>query len=181
GWRRAGMGKAAVGFRAHSGWTAMVVVAGPVPEPSVLRRGRVELAADYPGAMQPFHAAEGETIEKAADLIRRSTEAARRLASEALRGTIAALEKEGHELVACGLLLSSGRPLPELAKILASHALIHSADGELYRDALREESLARGLAVTAVKERDLFGHGARVLKARAPELKKRVDALGREL
>src|SRR5215468_5162022 len=158
-----GMAEAAFGFRAHSGWTAMVVVAGPSNRPAVLRRQRVELAADYEGAMQPFHAAEGLPIEKATALIRRSTEAAHAGARRALRRTIAELEKDGHELVASGLLLASGRPLPELPKILASHALIHSADGELFRDALRDESLARGLAVTAVKERDLFGHGARVL------------------
>jgi hypothetical protein len=37
-----------------------------------------------------------------------------------------------------GLLLSSSRPLPkELTAILASHALIHTAEGEMYRDVLR--------------------------------------------
>jgi hypothetical protein len=175
------MSEAAFGFRAHSGWTAMVVVRGPVTGPSVLRRQRVELAADYQGAMQPFHAAEDLKIEKAEALIRRSTEAARKLASRAIRETIADLGKEGHELVACGLLLASGRPLPELAKILASHALIHFADGELFRDALRDESRASGLSVTAVKEREIFDHAAKVLRVSAPALKTRVDGMGRAL
>ena len=175
------MSEAAFGFRAHSGWTAMVVVAGPVARPTVLRRQRLELAADYRGAMQPFHAAEGLAIEKAASLIRRSTEAAHALARRALRETIAAVAKEGHELVASGLLLSSGRPLPELAQILASHALIHAADGELFRDALRDESRACGLAVLSVREREALDHAAKTLRVPASELKSRVDGMRREL
>jgi len=175
------MSRAAVGFRAHSGWTAMVVVAEPLNRPAVLRRQRVELAADYERAMQPFHAAEGLPIEKAAALILRSTEAARALARRALRQAKADLEKAGHELVAGGLLLSSGRPLPELPKILASHALIHAADGELFRDALRDESLGCGLAVTAVREREVFDHAAKALKVPASELKRRLEGMRGEL
>jgi hypothetical protein len=175
------MSEAAFGFRAHSGWTALVVVGGPWSRPTVLRRQRVELAADYEGALQPFHAAEGLKIEKAASLIRRSTEAAHALARRALRQTVAELEKDGHEPVAAGLLLASGRPLPDLPRILASHALIHSADGELFRDALRDESRACGLGVTMVKERGVFDHAAKVLGVPAPELKRRIAGMRQEL
>jgi hypothetical protein len=47
------------------------------------------------------------------------------------------LAEGGFKIVRSALLLTSGRALPELKKILASHALIHSADGELFRDSLR--------------------------------------------
>jgi hypothetical protein len=175
------MGEVALGFRAHSGWTTMVAAAGPRAEPGVLRRQRVELAADYPGSRQPFHAAEGLELKKASALIQRSTDAARTLASRALREAITGIEREGHEVVACGLLLAAGRPLPALPQILASHALIHAADGELFREALLHAGRACGLEVTSVKERELMDRAATALRVPAPELKGRVDALGRPL
>src|SRR5581483_9469088 len=61
------------------------------------------------------------------------------------------------DIGACGILLASGRPLPDLAAILASHALIHTAEGECFRDAIRQTSRERGLHVREVKERDLYG------------------------
>lgn len=63
-------------------------------------------------------------------------------------------------MAACGLLLASGRPLPALEKVLASHALIHTAEGELFREALRAASRECGLPLAAVRERDLFARGA---------------------
>ena len=65
------------------------------------------------------------------------------------------LTRAGHPVTGCGLLLASGRPLPALPAILASHPLIHTAEGELFREALRVASAECGLQVTAVKERDL--------------------------
>jgi hypothetical protein len=175
------MSDAAFGFRAHSGWTAMVAVTGPLTEPVVVRRSRVELAAGYPGSKQPFHAAEPLELKKATKLIERSTEAAHRLAGRALRAAIDELEKDGHAVVSCGLLLASGRPLPALAQILASHALIHTADGELFRDALADTARECGLEVTAVKEREIMDRGADVLRVPAAELKQRIDGMGRAL
>jgi Asp-tRNA(Asn)/Glu-tRNA(Gln) amidotransferase A subunit family amidase len=159
----------------------MVAVGGPRTEPVVLRRQRVELAADYPGSLQPFHAAEGLELKRATTLIQRSTDAAHTLASRAMRAAVADLRREGHEVVACGLLLASGRPLPALAQILASHALIHAADGELFREALLDTARACGLEVTAVKERELIDRGAERLRVAPAELKSRLDGMGRSL
>ena len=50
---------AALGFRVHSGWTAMVAVARPLSKPVVLERRRIETAdAAILGSKQPYHAAE---------------------------------------------------------------------------------------------------------------------------
>jgi hypothetical protein len=80
------------------------------------------------------------------------------------------LRQNRHEVVRCGVLLGSGRPLPELAAILASHALIHTAEGELFRDALVWAARECGLPVTGVREKGL---NAAALK--------RLDALGKAL
>lgn len=175
------MAAVAIGLRAHSGWTTLVAVGGSPVQPWVLRRERVELGANYPHSAQPYHAAEGLELKKAAALIDRSNVAARTLGSRALRGTIGALKKEGHEAAGCGLLLASARPLPELPQILASHPLIHTADGELFRDALRDAARACGLEVTAVKERDIVERAAAAFAMPASQLKSRLDGLGRTL
>ena len=91
------------------------------------------------------------------------------------------LRVAGDELVAGGLLLAAGRPLPALAEILASHALIHAAEGEMFRDAVREASRRCGLALTGVRERELADSAARTLRQPAGDLTARVAGWGRAL
>jgi hypothetical protein len=91
------------------------------------------------------------------------------------------LSKDGHMLAGCGLVLASGKPLPGLAAILASHALIHTAEGELYRDAIVHASKRLKLPVTAIKERELFEQGAARLGITADALQRRINEIGRTL
>ncbi len=67
-----GMSEAvALGFRAHSGWAAVVAVSGSPGRPVVLERRRIETAdTAIPGSKQPFHAAERLGVERAEALIR---------------------------------------------------------------------------------------------------------------
>jgi hypothetical protein len=141
-----------VGFRVHSGWAAAVTVAGEATAPAVVDRRVIRIAdPGLKGSKQPYHAAEPLPMAEAEALIGRCRESSRALAR---RG----LDEIGRtcSLRACGLLLSSGRALPDLAAILGSHALIHTAEGEFFRDAIREASRSRGLPLRAVKERDLY-------------------------
>src|SRR5260221_8560561 len=80
---RSGTSEAALGFRSHSGWAALVAVAGPAAEPSVVVRRRVELSRRTP--RQPFHAAEGRPFAAAEALVRRSTDEAAALPERAVR------------------------------------------------------------------------------------------------
>ncbi len=176
------MTQAALGLRAHSGWAALVAVAGTRKSIEVIDRRRVELAdTAIQGSKQPYHAAEGLELEKAERIVDGCIAGARRLARQAFRAVIDDLGKKGHEVVGCGLLLASGRPLPALESILASHALIHTADGELFRDALVHASENCGLPVTRVRERELYARGAQEQRVSAPELQRRVAELGRTI
>ena len=176
------MTKAAIGFRAHSGWSALVVVAAGPRSPAVIDRRRIELAdAAISGSMQPYHAAEPLKLKDAEAYIQRSIDRARLLAQRALHAAIDEVEKSGHEVAGCGILLASGRPAPTLAAILASHALIHTAEGELFRDALKYASERCKLPVTAVKERDLFERAAAELRIPSGELQRRVAEMGRAI
>ena len=146
---------AAIGFRAHSGWAAAVAVVWETPV-AIMRR-RIEMAdRGAAGPSQPYHAAVGLDIREAGQLVRSHAARAAALAETALRGMVADLRQLGHAVVGCGLLLASGRPLPPLEKILASHPLLHTAEGELFRDALRAACRECGLPLTVVKERELF-------------------------
>ena len=98
----------ALGFRAHSGWAALVAVAGsprpacPPIEPLVIDRRRIELArAGVP--VQPYHAAAELELKQAAELIARCAQEACELAREALLGRVAQLRQKGYDVVGCDL------------------------------------------------------------------------------
>jgi hypothetical protein len=171
--------EAALGFRAHSGWAALVAVAGPTAEPVAVLRRRVVLSERTP--RQPFHAAEGRPFAAAEDLVRRSTDEAKALAERAVREAVAELGAMGHEPVASGLLLAAGRPLPSLREVLASHALIHSAEGELFRDVLRQASRRCGLGLVKARERDLEERAAKSLRQPTADIQRRVADWGKVL
>ncbi len=171
--------EAALGFRAHSGWAALVAVAGPPAEPTAVLRRRVELSRATP--RQPFHAAEGLAFGEAEDLVRRATDEAVALAESAVRDAVSELRAAGRVPVASGLLLAAGRPLPGLRQILASHALIHAAEGELVRDGLRRASRGCGLALVEAGERELEERASRSLRRSPAEIRARLAGWGKAL
>lgn len=174
------MTPAAFGLRAHSGWAALVAVAGTPASPSVVDRRRIGLAgAGIP--KQPYHAAEDLGLEKAEELIRRCVQGSRRLAIRALGEAVGDLRRDGYEVRACGLLLASGRALPGLSAILASHALIHTADGEHFRNAIIHAAGHAKLPVTAVREKDLWARASADLLVPIEELQRRIQALGKSI
>jgi hypothetical protein len=104
-----------------------------------------------------------------------------RLSRQAFKSVIDELRRKNYEAVACGVVLGSGRVLPALDKILASHALIHTAEGEFYRNALVEASEHCGLTVKGVKERELFEIGAAQLHLSIKQLERCIAELGRPI
>jgi hypothetical protein len=157
----------------------LVAVAGPASEPAVVVRRRVELSRRTP--RQPFHAAEGRAFAAAESLIRRAADEATSLAERAVGEVREELRATGYELVASGLLLAAGRPLPNLREVLASHALIHAAEGELFRDALRQASRRCGLRAVEPRERDLDELAARSLGLSSAQLARWLATWGKAL
>ena len=89
------------------------------------------------------------------------------------------LRDKGQDVVGCGILLAAGRPATTLAATLASHALIHSAEGELFRYALIHASEHWSMRVTGVRERELYERGATEFRIAVNELRLRVSEMGR--
>ena len=169
--------RAALGVRSHSGWAAYVVLGSTVATPKILRRGRIELCdAAIKGSKQPFHEAEPMPFPAAERYISTCERATRTLAREALRDLV----DDHGMLCACCVLTASGRPLPGLKEILASHALIHAAEGEFYRDAIVEAAELTGIPVFKVRERDLDAAADR-LPGSEKDRRARVAEFGKEV
>ena len=142
---------ATLGVRSHSGWAAYVVLAGDPKAPDVLARGRMQLCDPaIRGSKQPFHEAEMMPFARAEKFIARCTASSAKLAGKAIADVSAIAP-----LKACCVLTASGRPLPNLKAILASHSYIHAAEGEFYRDAVAAACAATGVTVRRVRERDI--------------------------
>ena len=176
------MQSAAIGFRVHSGWAAAVAVCGPVKAPVVLDRRKIQLVRTFSYAYrQPYHTAGKMALPEAKAFLRDVQTDAKRLAVSALRSMQSELAEGGFQITRTALLLASGRALPGLERVLASHALIHTADGELFRDSLRAACGACDLRLESVREKELFTVASSVLKFHTAALKHRVAALGKGL
>jgi hypothetical protein len=170
---------AAVGFRVHSGWAAAVAVCVEKGVPVVLARQRVHLVETFTYEFrQPYHTAEKMLSGQAREFVARMQAEARRLAYRAVRELESRTLEQGVKLMRCGLLLASGRPLPGLEKILASHALIHTADGELFREALLHASARCGLRDFTIKEKELVDRAENILRLKSAVLMRRVSEFG---
>jgi len=176
------MRHAALGFRAHSGWTALVAISLEEDFPLVILRERPHLVKTFSYEFrQPYHTAEKRPSPEAHGFISRVRAEARRLSYRVIHSAQTTLHKQGYELKCCGLLLSSGRPLPGLAQILASHALIHAADGELFREALLSASKRCGVESFTTKESELLERAVNALHLQHSELRRHLTNLGHPL
>jgi len=106
-------------------------------------------------AGQPYHAAESMKLTEAEAFLARTEKIAVEMAAEAVRTAVARLAAGGYRVARAAVLVGSGKPLPELAKILAAHPLIHTAEGVFFREALKAACERCGLAVASVKEKEV--------------------------
>jgi hypothetical protein len=173
---------AALGFRVHSGWAAAVVVCGPVNAPVVVDRRKIQLVKIFSYTFrQPYHTAEKMPRQGATKFIRGVQSESKRLALSSLHSLQADLAERDFKIVRGALLLASGRALPALEQILASHALIHTADGELFRDSLRAACAQLHLPVQGIREKELFETASKTLGIQPAILKRRIAAFGKSL
>jgi len=159
-----------------------VIVAGDTDNPLVLTRNRVEMADPrLPGSKQPYHEVEELPVDKAEERLARLRTSAGSMAHEAIRALIDETVKHGPAPRAAGILDSSGRKGDSLAAVLASHALIHTADGDHFREALAEGCRRCDLAVVRIRQRDLVDRAAATLHQSPARLAATVLTMGKPL
>lgn len=166
----------------HSGWGAVVAVSGKPGVEEVIERRRIEITdPKMAGAIQPYHYAENMEIKRAEQHIAKCAAASGRLALAALRELLQQLEEREYHVEGACILLSSGRPLPELPQILAAHPLIHTAEGEFFRQSFRSAFEAMKIQVTGIRERDLPDHAQKTFGKAAAKLQERIAGMGRAI
>ncbi len=176
------MKPAALGFRVHSGWTSLIALALEENQPIILARQRPHLVTTFSYTFrQPYHTAEKMDLTEAQTFLNQQRDESRVLALSALRAAQTEAAQQGYKLTRAALLLASGRPLPELPKILTSHSIIHTADGEFFREALLHACSRAHLAVTPIKERELLAIASTTLRRKPGALTRFVNDLGKPL
>ena len=172
--------KVALGFKAHSGWAALVVIGNTGKELQIVDRRRLKLVhSDSSWAKQPYHAAEDLDPKSAQKLVKRGTEAAYQIAQRQMLAVIKSLRAQAHEIVACVVLVPSPMPEWSVAEILAVHFRMHKAEGVLFPDALASAAEKCGLNLIRVPEKQLAEQAEKVLATSLQELTNRILKLGK--
>jgi hypothetical protein len=176
------MKRAAIGIRVHSGWGALVAVSCDSGRLEVLERLRIEIVDPrIPGTKQPYHYAQTRGIHEAEKHLARCAEISGRLAWAVIHEIAGALHERKYRVVGAAILLASGRPLPSLPEILASHPLIHTAEGEFFRRVFGEACECGGIRVAGYREREIAECAKNLLGRAAAPLQRRIARLGKIL
>jgi hypothetical protein len=176
------MQRAALGFHMHSGWGVLVAVSGDAHSVELLDRRRIVVAdPEVRGAIQPYHfAAQLETPEQEKHLAHCAASSSR-LAATAIAEVVKELNGRQYGVVGAAILLASGRALPPLAKILAAHPLIHTAEGEFFRQAARSACEGLRIPVTTIPVRELEARAKVAFANRAARVQLSIASLGRSV
>ncbi len=169
---------AALGFRLHTGWAALVVLAGAPGRLEVLLRRRIELLPA--GDSIPrfiYHRAAELPASRAAELVQRGEDASHETARLAVDEVLKHLRSLVLEVKAAGIP-SGSRPVPQdLSAVLRSHPLIHTAEAELFRRAITSACKSCSLPVISAREREVWPNVASAWRLKEAGLRKQVEGL----
>jgi hypothetical protein len=178
------MKNAAFGTRMHSGWGVLVCISGDLVAPEIVDRRRIVVVEPtMEGAKQPYHFAQTLALKEAECHLQKCAAVSERLALEAIRDVVETANARDNRIVGCAMLLASGRALPTLPKILASHALVHTAEGEFFRKVVRVACERCRIPVEGFREREIdqranaaFGRSAAGVRQRISDLRSTVGS-----
>ena len=174
------MKTAAFGVRVHSGWAVIVCVSGDSAAPEIVDRRRIVIIDSMmQGAKQPYHFAEKLGLEEAERHLQKCAAVSQRLAVQAIHEMLDGVTYRKYRVLGCAMLLASGRALPSLQKILASHALIHTAEGEFFRNIICDACENCRIPVTRFRERELEERVNATFKKAAAGVRQHIATLGK--
>ena len=128
---------AALGFRLHTAWAALVAIAGVPGKFQVLLRRRIELLPL--GDSVPrfvYHKAAELRPSEAVELVSRAEAASKESALTAVKEVLDHLGSLGVTVKAGGIPCSSRAVPTDPAAVLRSHPMIHTAEGALFQRAV---------------------------------------------
>jgi hypothetical protein len=172
------MATAAIGFATHTGWVAAVALKGGRQEVAVAGKARIVMADRFEeGAV--YHASEGRPPAEAEALIRKTEARCLRRGTKGLADLLTDLRAAGCTAVTGAVVAGGGRALPALETILRSHALIHAAEGELYRRLAVRMCEELEIPVMLVARKELPARAAAALRCTPAQLAARLALLGK--
>jgi hypothetical protein len=176
------MKSAVIGVRVHSGWGALVAIGGQHGAEEILERQKIVIIdPKAKGVSQPYHYVEEMELRAAEHHLKQCANDSKRLAREALEHLATELRERGFILIGSAILLSSARPLPALEEVLGSHALIHTAEGEFFREAFRHAFQQLEVPVTGIRERELDEAALKAFGTATDKVRKEIDGMGHSL
>jgi hypothetical protein len=175
-----GGAKVAIGISAHTGWAAAVAVTGTVAAPVIVDKRRIELVDHSTPHATGFvyHLAAERPLAAARRLVAGTRAAAVRRA----RAELAAWAERHATVLVVATAIVAGKQPPldlELDEVLASHARIHAAEGQLWREVWAEASLALGIAVERIPAPELAARVGARLSLTPAKVDARLAELGR--
>lgn len=169
----------ALGFRMHSGWGVLVAVSGDADSPAIVYRRRIVVTDPAkPGGNQPYHYAAELPPEKAEQHIAKCGASSESMAQETIQQVSAELSRGNYCVASAAVLMAAGRRLPSLPKILASHPLIHTAEGEFFRKCVISACEKLKIPVTEIREREVEERAKSVHGKKAPQILRKIAAIG---
>ena len=156
-----------------------MAVSGDANTLEVMDRRRIVTADPrIPGANQPYHHAASLGLPESEKYLANCAAVSERMALAAVGEVVRELDGRHYRIVGSAVLLALGRTLPSLSIILASHALIHTAEGEFFRDAFRRACERLKISVTSVRERELDEQARTAFGNAASRVQRRISNVG---
>jgi hypothetical protein len=167
---------AVLGFRPHTYWTTVVTLAGEAQAPRIIDRAKIVFATGEERFVYHQAAEIGAAAAEARIVgVRKATQA--NLARGIAR-LVKALKNTGLDVRLAVVPAARSKAGQSLADIVKSHALIHAAEGDFYRDVVAAACGGLGLHVSRVAARDLLLEASRSLDVHAVTLEARLKAMG---
>jgi hypothetical protein len=154
--------QATLGFSVHTGWAAVVAIAGKMTEPEVVDRRRVELLDGDSANTDRFvyHKAAEMGLPAARKFVDSTTKQVHKATLAAIKAAVSKLSEEGLRVTRAAIIGGNSGAQGELEVILKSHSAIHTAEGELYRGAVATACHSLKLAIRPVSARELVAQAA---------------------
>jgi hypothetical protein len=164
-----------IGFRLHTGWAILVVIAAEPDKIRVLQRCRLELLPPGRGRFV-YHEAVGLPPPDAEQLV----ESVRQLAEDTATDAIGSAIKSFRVTGACMPAGPASAPV-DLAAVLRSHTRIHAAEGALYASAVAKSCERLNIPLAVLRESQVWPRASANLGLSEAGLRARLDDLRREL
>jgi len=139
------MQRFAIGFRDHTGWAAAVLLERDAPVPKVRASRRLSLCPDEL-PREVYHAGSALDADAGKALVSAVADTARDMACVQVRGLLGEFGVAPGDALGA-IPVGSGRIPDSFAAITRVHAMMHAAEGHLFREALAEACIDAGLAV----------------------------------